>query len=1097
MTKSKVRLQNNNFINKNSEFKIKYEKKLIRRSIIEDFFSLKMAWDCPFEPTLLNFLFKYKYHLLLVREAFSSYKNSKDLWFQEIWNILKLDNQKILELINLNHNIISPIQLSKLEEFLLKNKQNPIQVEIKKNNEISSENVKVKKLIENSFPNIDFTIENIKISKNDHGVITVKILQTRFEINCKIKFITDEQVTGKSFFVGNQNPEICEPTVFSKKMEDNERLKILNLPPLVKNDLTNSSVDLNVLQHLFKNAEHLRHLRGVRLEDFTESDIRSLSYGINKEVGKLKNERKVGLRPIAQILLSVARLQYDRLETGTNSSSIRYCLGMYSIRMGQYLIQQHNRFDAAIDYFNEAIFINRIADRGVDFPIALLLKSFFGLKNHINFKNPIDCVNALDQSIDDDEVISSAARGFVYLSSNELSLGQSWFEKCSLNVQRKVLNYFYQWLSIDKGFNFVKCVNAYKEAINKLELLFKQSQKLPSLHIIGQLGIELNDWFSNYKNVLGPTNKEIVSLLIHSSEYVEQALNSDTYEAERDRLREVKIALERVLSFKNDNRTSLWASIFNSTSLVWSEVVEERFKEIALENSPSISVKLSKDRVYLTNEEFGPEKPRISFEIINSGKGVADRLNIQFMSNKGDIFYPKKIHNFKMMPNSKIEDYIEVTGQDSKEDLNLTFEIDYYDPERRFTNINSSHAQLLPFYVKGISTNKITIPNPFQTSREVEDENMFVGRDQILNEVCSDIIDSNMGGLLMLHGQRRVGKSSLLLFLEKRLEEVSIEEHILPVKVTWLNYSAHSAPLVLEEISKEIKHNCKKLFNLDIVIPPRQEFRESYSVAFNDVINSLEINGINRTAIIIDEFDVVVSQLEDPLKGFNRPFFEYLRGLSKRKNVSLVLTGGEMMPMLFERWGEVFNHDRTWRIEYLSQHDDSVNKLIRNPYVKDIIEIKDSAIDLIKEISACNPFFIQMICHNLIRFAQQQRTRVITTLDVEEVSQWLIQKEIEVKHVRHLYAPLTNSVDSLDLAIVGIISKKNKELKYVSVEEVVNSINFTSADVINKIGELTRREILERHPVERERIRIKLPLFSDWFNENKPEFAMWASFVKE
>jgi hypothetical protein len=72
---------------------------------------------------------------------------------------------------------------------------------------------------------------------------------------------------------------------------ETEKLRILDLPPLVAHDLPTAGVDLNVLQHLFR-APHLRHLRGKSLEEFTEDDIRQMSYGINQEVTKLgKGER--------------------------------------------------------------------------------------------------------------------------------------------------------------------------------------------------------------------------------------------------------------------------------------------------------------------------------------------------------------------------------------------------------------------------------------------------------------------------------------------------------------------------------------------------------------------------------------------------------------------------------------------------------------------------------------------------------------------------------------------------------------------------------------------------------------------------------------
>src|SRR5690606_17891209 len=125
----------------------------------------------------------------------------------------------------------------------------------------------------------------------------------------------------------------------------------------------------------------------------------------------------------------------------------------------------------------------------------------------------------------------------------------------------------------------------------------------------------------------------------------------------------------------------------------------------------------------------------------------------------------------------------------------------------------------------------------------------------------------------------------------------------------------------------------------------------------------------------------------------------------KRKNFTLILTGGELMPILFERWGEVFNHDRTWRIAYLSPTDGSVEKLIRNEYVNEAISFSDEAINLIKDSSACNPFFIQMICRDLVAGAKNNSSSHICKLDVEEIVERLVKRNLEIKYVKHLYTP--------------------------------------------------------------------------------------------
>ena len=160
--------------------------------------------------------------------------------------------------------------------------------------------------------------------------------------------------------------------------EDINKFLILNLPPLIEYDLRNATVDLNVLQHLLK-SKPLSHLKSKTLDEFTDEDIRAMSYGITVEISRLKKQG-VGTRPLAMIFLSTSKLQFTRLDIGTADSAIRLCLSGYCTRMGEYLIYQQHRIDSARDYYLDALSLNVVSQRQYDFPLIIYFKSFF---NHV------------------------------------------------------------------------------------------------------------------------------------------------------------------------------------------------------------------------------------------------------------------------------------------------------------------------------------------------------------------------------------------------------------------------------------------------------------------------------------------------------------------------------------------------------------------------------------------------------------------------------------------------------------------------------------------------------------------------------------------
>jgi hypothetical protein len=135
------------------------------------------------------------------------------------------------------------------------------------------------------------------------------------------------------------------------------------------------------------------------------------------------------------------------------------------------------------------------------------------------------------------------------------------------------------------------------------------------------------------------------------------------------------------------------------------------------------------------------------------------------------------------------------------------------------------------------------------------------------------------------------------------------------------SYSGCAAPGLISQIARRIQIKYREQYQQELSIPDKQEFDSSYELAFNDVLRELQVQGIRRLVLIWDEFDGVEDHFDKAEMGFDRAFFEYLRGLSKRQDVTLVLVGGEFMPTLFEMWQEVFNYDRSWRVTYLSPTD--------------------------------------------------------------------------------------------------------------------------------------------------------------------------------
>ena len=165
------------------------------------------------------------------------------------------------------------------------------------------------------------------------------------------------------------------------------------------------------------------------------------------------------------------------------------------------------------------------------------------------------------------------------------------------------------------------------------------------------------------------------------------------------------------------------------------------------------------------------------------------------------------------------------------------------------------------------------------------------------------------------------------------------------------------------------------------------------------------------------------------------------------------------------------------------------------------LNFSNEAVEAIKEATACNPFFLQMICRELVEAARRERSCLVCELDVNEIMQLLIQRgKLEERYVRHLYSPF-DKPDPLDMAIIAVVARseiENRRPHFVSQRTIVESIIPQQHDqVITRIGDLQRRDILSKSPNDSPEVRITLPLFRDWFNGNQPQYKLWAPMLRK
>jgi AAA+ ATPase superfamily predicted ATPase len=157
--------------------------------------------------------------------------------------------------------------------------------------------------------------------------------------------------------------------------------------------------------------------------------------------------------------------------------------------------------------------------------------------------------------------------------------------------------------------------------------------------------------------------------------------------------------------------------------------------------------------------------------------------------------------------------------------------------------------------------------NPYVAGNPVGGEDCFVGRTDVLRDVRK-VLENPKENAIVLYGQRRIGKTSILQELD---EQLSKEEQYVPISFDLQDKAAWSLGEVLADLAREISYRLQLPEPNDLDFNQNNTFRE---VFLQQVLETLP----NSCSLVLlfDEFDV----LDNPSPNqAGKDFFPYLRDL--------------------------------------------------------------------------------------------------------------------------------------------------------------------------------------------------------------------------
>jgi len=268
--------------------------------------------------------------------------------------------------------------------------------------------------------------------------------------------------------------------------------------------------------------------------------------------------------------------------------------------------------------------------------------------------------------------------------------------------------------------------------------------------------------------------------------------------------------------------------------------------------------------------------------------------------------------------------------------------------------------------------------NPYVAGRAISSPQGFFGRQDIFQAV-EEVLASPDENAIVLFGQRRIGKTSILFQLRDRLRRAGYITTYFD-----LMYKTEK-PLgnVLYELASRIAPE------LSLSDLPKESDFDDQGVFFQKTFLPIVYKTLGEDTslvLLFDEFDVLDAPTEHQLSPTTaaKAFFPYLWNLmEEERQLQFVFVVGRKAEELSTDALAVFRAARYERVSVLTRED--AIALITQAEKTDSLHLAQEAIERIYDLTNGHPFLTQLLCHNIFNQAWVSDPQTVPTISMEDV----------------------------------------------------------------------------------------------------------------
>lgn len=375
---------------------------------------------------------------------------------------------------------------------------------------------------------------------------------------------------------------------------------------------------------------------------------------------------------------------------------------------------------------------------------------------------------------------------------------------------------------------------------------------------------------------------------------------------------------------------------------------------------------------------------------------------------------------------------------------------------------------------------KITLSmnNPYIAGAPLRAGKAFFGRQDILQWAMQELRNP-ASNALVLFGQRRIGKTSLLLQLQGGLPR----EAFLPVYFDLQDQAKRPLNQMLLDLVDTITERAG--VELPKPVAPDERgvwFRRLFLPEFYK-----QFGEARRLVFLFDEFDVLdqAAQANLPPNAAANAFFEFLRRLmGEDPRPAFVFVVGRRAEDMNIDFTATFKSSLVREVWTLDA--DSAGKLVRQAEANGSLQFTDDAVQHILTLTNSHPYLTQLLCQRIWERAYLDSPETTPTISAAEV-ETAVPDALEAGNQALVW--LWNGLAPAEKIYASALAEASAEGEVISEDRVIQTITEHATRLRTRDVELAPRDLVKRRVLEASGprdFRFAVEFFRRWVAVNKP-----------